>query len=68
MGGILGAIAARFANGISLRYPMGAFSFTIDFEIMVYGFCLALIIGAFGAIVPGVRGLKMKLIDSIRAL
>jgi ABC-type antimicrobial peptide transport system permease subunit len=68
MGGTLGIIAARLSSGISLRYPMGAFSFQIDSGVVLYGSCLALIIGVFGAVVPGLRGLRMTLADSIRAL
>jgi ABC-type lipoprotein release transport system permease subunit len=68
MGGILGAVIAGIIGGFSLRFPMGAFSLTVELEIMLIGILQALFIGLAGGLLPGIRSIRMSQVDSIRAL
>jgi predicted lysophospholipase L1 biosynthesis ABC-type transport system permease subunit len=67
-GGMLGAIFAEMISGFSLRFPMGAFSLTVELEIMLLGILQALFIGLAGGLLPGIRSIRMSQVDSIRAL
>ncbi len=67
-GGMLGAIFAEMIGGFSLRFPMGAFSLTVELEILLIGILQALFIGLAGGLLPGIRSIRMSQVDSIRAL
>ena len=68
IGGLLGAIFAEMIGGFSLRFPMGAFSLTVELEILLIGILQALFIGLAGGLLPGIRSIRMSQVDSIRAL
>lgn len=68
LGGVAGGAAARLADGFALKVPMGAFAFDIGPELMLYGVGLAAVMGLLGAILPGIKSARMKLVDSLRAL
>lgn len=67
-GGVLGATLATLANDFALRIPMGAFALHVGMAEMLAGFGLALFIGFIGAIVPGIKSMKMSTVESIRAV
>jgi ABC-type antimicrobial peptide transport system permease subunit len=68
MGGMLGVTAASLVGGYSLRFPMGAFSLNVGPDTMLTGVSLALAIGFLGALVPGVRSMRMNQADAVRAV
>lgn len=65
VGGAIGMAVAWQANGISTKFNKGAFSITVDEWALLAGLVVALVIGVFGALLPAIKGAKMKIPDAL---
>lgn len=68
MGGLLGALAVNLANGMSMRFVMGVVTLEIGAFETALGIGVGLLIGLLGTIFPGIRSVRVRVIDGIRAV
>lgn len=54
-------------NDAAVRFTMGAFSLRIDQVAVLIGCGVGLLLGVFGAIPPGIRALRMPVVDGLKA-
>lgn len=65
VGGAIGMAVAWQANGISTKFNKGAFTITVDEWALLAGLVVALVIGVFGALLPAIKGARMKIPDAL---
>jgi ABC-type antimicrobial peptide transport system permease subunit len=61
------AVAVTLINEAAVRFTMGAFALRIDEVAVLIGCGVGLLLGVLGAIPPGIRALKVPVIDALRA-
>ncbi len=62
------AIALVFANGLAVRFTMGAFQLQIDSISVLIGCAVGFLLGLLGAIPPAIRALKMPIVDGLKSI
>ncbi len=67
-GGLLGALGVNLANGMAMRFVMGTVAIRIGVVEMAVGIGIGLLIGLVGSILPGIRSMRMRVVDGIRAV
>ena len=66
LGGVLGVALSFVVNGLPMRVSQGAFTLVVDWQVVIAGLVLATLIGALGALVPTVKGLRMTIIRALK--
>jgi len=61
------ALALLLAQGVAIRFTMGAFSLQIDRTALLVGCAAGVGLGVFGAIPPAVRAFRMPIPDALKA-
>jgi ABC-type lipoprotein release transport system permease subunit len=61
------AAALLFVNNAAVRFTMGAFSLRIDEVALLIGCGVGLLLGVLGAVPPAIRGLRMPIVDGLKA-
>jgi putative ABC transport system permease protein len=62
------ALALLLAQGLAVRFTMGAFALQIDRTALLVGCAAGLGLGVFGAIPPAVRAFRMPIPDALKAV
>jgi len=62
------ALALALAQGVAVRFTMGAFTLQIDRTALLVGCAAGLGLGVFGAIPPAVRAFRMPIPDALKAV
>jgi putative ABC transport system permease protein len=62
------ALALVLAQGLAIRFTMGAFTLQIDRLALLIGCAAGLGLGVFGAIPPAVRAFRMPISDALKAV
>lgn len=65
---VAAGLAIMLANGIAVRFTMGAFLLRIDSTAVLIGCGVGLLLGVLGAIPPAIRALRMPVVDGLRAV
>jgi putative ABC transport system permease protein len=61
-------IALAFVNNAAIRFTMGAFSLRIDEVAVLIGCSVGLAVGAFGAVPPAIRALRVPVVDGLKSI
>jgi ABC-type antimicrobial peptide transport system permease subunit len=61
-------LALALAQGVAVRFTMGAFTLQIDRVALLIGCAAGLGLGVFGAIPPAVRAFRMPIPDALKAV
>ncbi|MBN1912551.1 MAG: ABC transporter permease [Pirellulales bacterium] len=61
-------VAVTFANGVSVRFTMGAFALRVDSTTVLIGCAVGIFLGVLGALPPAFRALRMPIVDGLKAL
>jgi len=64
-GGAIGAALGLLLNDIPLRFSQGAFFLRVDGPVVAVALALAALIGAAGALLPGIRVLRMPVVGAL---
>jgi len=67
LAGVIGVICGTIANGIPLKLANSAFYLVVDSRVVLIGLGMSLLIGVFGAILPGWRGANTAIMDLLRS-
>ena len=73
LGGIIGLFFASFLQLYTIStmnwqtFSELAFSFTLNFEIILFSMIFSLTMGLIGGILPALRASRMNIVDSLRA-
>jgi ABC-type lipoprotein release transport system permease subunit len=62
------ALALLLAQGMAIRFTMGAFTLQIDSIALLVGCGAGLALGIFGAIPPAIRAFRMPIPDALKAV
>jgi ABC-type antimicrobial peptide transport system permease subunit len=62
------ALALLLAQGVAVRFTMGAFTLQIDRTALLVGCAAGLGLGVFGAIPPAIRAFRMPIPDALKAV
>ncbi|MBF0456419.1 MAG: ABC transporter permease [Nitrospirae bacterium] len=72
IGGIAGIFLASFLQFFTVStmnwqtFSELAFTFSINFEIILWGFAFSLIMGFAGGVLPAIKAARMNIVDSLR--
>ena len=66
LGGVIGISLSFAVNGLPMRLSQGAFTLVVDWQVLVGGLILAMLIGALGALIPTIKGLRMTIIRALK--
>jgi putative ABC transport system permease protein len=66
LGGLLGTLAAFFANDVPVKLSQGAFFLTVDATVIATSAALAGAIGVLGALLPSIRPLRLTIVEALR--
>lgn len=62
------SVALLFANGMAVRFTMGAFSLHIDGIAVLVGCGVGLLLGLLGAVPPAIRALRIPIVEGLRSV
>jgi putative ABC transport system permease protein len=62
------ALALVLAQGVAVRFTMGAFTLQIDRVALLVGCAAGLGLGVFGAVLPAYRAFRMPIPDALKAV
>jgi putative ABC transport system permease protein len=62
------AIALPLAHGFAVRFTMGAFPLRIDGFALLAGCAVGLGLGLLGAIPPGLRALRLEIVEALKSI
>jgi len=62
------ALALLLAQGVAVRFSMGAFTLQIDRATLLVGCAAGLGLGVFGAVPPAVRAFRMPIPEALKAV
>lgn len=65
---VAAALALMLAQGVAVRFTMGAFTLQIDRTALLVGCAAGLGLGVFGAIPPAIRAFRMPIPDALKAV
>jgi len=61
-------LAVAIANGMAIRFTMGAFELLIDSVTLLVGNSIALLLGAGGALPPALKIFRLSVVDGLKAV
>lgn len=61
-------LAVAIANGMAIRFTMGAFELRIDGVTLLVGNAIALLLGAGGALPPALKIFRLSVVDGLKAV
>jgi ABC-type antimicrobial peptide transport system permease subunit len=65
---VAAALALVLAQGVAVRFTMGAFTLQIDQVALLVGCAAGLGLGVFGAVLPAYRAFRMPIPDALKAV
>jgi putative ABC transport system permease protein len=65
---VAAALALALAQGVAVRFTMGAFTLQIDQTALLVGCAAGLGLGVFGAVLPAYRAFRMPIPDALKAV
>ena len=66
LGAAIGCLLATFVNGMTIKVSAGAAAMIVDQQAIIGGALVAAAIGIIGALPPGIKGVRMKIVDALR--
>ena len=65
---IASLLAYVLANGLAVRFTMGAFELLIDSQTLLVGNSIALLLGVGGALPPAVKIIRLSVVDGLKTV
>jgi putative ABC transport system permease protein len=65
---VASVLAVAIANGMAIRFTMGAFELLIDSGTLLVGNAIALLLGAGGALPPALKIFRLSVVDGLKTV
>lgn len=66
LGALIGCALATLVNGLTVKVSAGAAAMIVDEQAIIGGTLVAVVVGVVGALPPGIKGVRMKIVDALR--